>query len=447
MLKERQTSGENEVVPAARWRSRSALRIGGRPSFCGAWVALALLGGWGHLKVDVNNLGVGEEGVCGSLFGHTAKGGYKCTRLPIKFLNCEHCMARCRAQRLDWLLHVDSDEQLWLPEMAARAPQREHAGRAASSKATGRPKSTGAPTTRVALSPLQAHLDILGRRGALLFTYRNLEAVPEQLECADPFREISLFKQHSSQLDAHHPAVAAALGYWTSADGAGGEYFRFYQNGKSIVRVHAEMRVAASVHEWTLPSRAAIEASGFTNNPSLRQSNSKYIPHQKMQVEEACGAVPLHFPVCSFSVFWNKRWAALGYASPNHRFRGNGGGLDQRAHALSLGQRREEAEALYRRAMVVESAPQLRAQLDAAVCVRYDALRALVGAARAHLLPSHSGAAAREAVRTTRPMGDAEAAHVQAVSSAAARAVTAAVAGDAFLQPAALQAVAEAATT
>ena len=56
----------------------------------------------------------------------------------------------------------------------------------------------------------------------------------------------------------------------------------------------------------------------------------------------------MHFAVCSFEVFWRKKWADLGYASPNHRFRGGGGGLDQRANALSLGQRRSEAEAFYR---------------------------------------------------------------------------------------------------
>ena len=32
------------------------------------------------------------------------------------------------------------------------------------------------------------------------------------------------------------------------------------------------------------------------------------------------------------------------YASPNHRFRGVSGGLDQRANALSLGKRTEEAQ-------------------------------------------------------------------------------------------------------
>ena len=30
----------------------------------------------------------------------------------------------------------------------------------------------------------------------------------------------------------------------------------------------------------------------------------------------------LHYAVCDLEVFRRKRWAALGYASPNHRFRG-----------------------------------------------------------------------------------------------------------------------------
>ena len=59
-----------------------------------------------------------------------------------------------------------------------------------------------------------------------------------------------------------------------------------------------------------------------------------------MRYEEMGGAAILHFAVCSFDTFWRKKWADLGYASPNHRFRGGGGGVDQRANALSLGQRR-----------------------------------------------------------------------------------------------------------
>ena len=52
-----------------------------------------------------------------------------------------------------------------------------------------------------------------------------------------------------------------------------------------------------------------------------------------------------------------------------------------------LGQRRDEAEALYRRSMMIHSAAELTVQLEASVCLRYTALRTIVDRGRAHLLP------------------------------------------------------------
>ena len=89
----------------------------------------------------------------------------------------------------------------------------------------------------------------------------------------------------------------------------------------------------------------------------------------------------LHFAVCSFDTFWSKRWAALGYASPNHRFRGGGAGLDQRANAPAFAERRDEAEAFYRRSMMVSDEHEKQRQLKAGVCIHLDA-RQLVEAAR-----------------------------------------------------------------
>ena len=60
--------------------------------------------------------------------------------------------------------------------------------------------------------------------------------------------------------------------------------------------------------------------------PTAPSASSSFTPALREQV--------LHFAVCSFPVFWRKRWAALGYASPNHRFRGVSGGIDQCAAAL-----------------------------------------------------------------------------------------------------------------
>ena len=72
-----------------------------------------------------------------------------------QMLNAEHAMQRSLALGLDFLLHVDSDELLHLP------------------CATGGGGGGGGEA-------LQAHAALLSQRGALQFTYRNLEAVPEQ---------------------------------------------------------------------------------------------------------------------------------------------------------------------------------------------------------------------------------------------------------------------------
>lgn len=228
-------------------------------------------------------------------------------------LNAEHAMDRALGLGMHFLLHVDSDELLHLPSAAMG-----DGGRA-----------------------LQEHAALLERRGALQFTYRNLEAVPEREACDDPFRAVTLFKQHPSELHEREgkPAVREALEHWCRAEGGGGKLFRFYSNGKSLVRVHDAMRAAETVHEFRLPREGKGRfVGGFTNNRQLRES--AYVPHTQAAWEEAGGAVLLHFAVCDFGLFWRKRWAALGYASPNHRFRGGSGGLDQRAHLLATSARR-----------------------------------------------------------------------------------------------------------
>ena len=75
-----------------------------------------------------------------------------------QMLNAEHAMQRSLALGLDFLLHVDSDELLHLPCATAGGDGGGGGGGEA----------------------LQAHAALLSQRGALQFTYRNLEAVPEQ---------------------------------------------------------------------------------------------------------------------------------------------------------------------------------------------------------------------------------------------------------------------------
>ena len=115
------------------------------------------------------------------------------------------------------------------------------------------------------------------------------------------------------------------------------------------------------------------------------------MPHKKAKVDCNTNACILHYAVCSFSVFWRKRWAALGYASPNHRFRGVSGGLDQYANSLSIAHRRDEARALYARQLMLADPVEAQRQIEAGVCVRLTAARALIAACREEFLSSHLG--------------------------------------------------------
>ena len=182
-----------------------------------------------------------------------------------QMLNAEHAMQRSLALGLDFLLHVDSDEFLHLP----CAPGGGGGGGEA----------------------LQAHAALLSQRGALQFTYRNLEAVPEHevramravvaapgpvaqactprrhghgrrhghadvcawQACDDPFEDVSLFKQHPAELTLRpaSPRLSAAIAHWEEAEGGGGQLFRFYTNGEREGR--AKRDPSCAQHVLSLP--------------------------------------------------------------------------------------------------------------------------------------------------------------------------------------------------
>lgn len=189
-----------------------------------------------------------------------------------QILNCELAIGMASAEGLDWLLHIDSDE-LFLCE-GGTAP--EHF----------------------------AALDFRGTRNAV---YLNYEALPEQLQIQDYFREVTLFKvniQRSGQLrfDARQMALLRATHF---AD----ETFNFhlYGNGKSAARVDAQL-VPVTVHEF----------GRVRPDQSLDRSH------------EICGdsQVILHYPNCGFAQFLTKyrtlgpfgdKWFGTGDVFPFHR--------------------------------------------------------------------------------------------------------------------------------
>eukprot|EP00931_Biecheleriopsis_adriatica_P025910 TRINITY_DN15818_c0_g1_i2.p1 TRINITY_DN15818_c0_g1~~TRINITY_DN15818_c0_g1_i2.p1 ORF type:complete len:642 (+),score=138.18 TRINITY_DN15818_c0_g1_i2:62-1987(+) len=81
----------------------------------------------------------------------------------------EHALSKAQEDRVEWLLHVDADEVLLLPDHERHADARSF------------------------FKEVPLHFSAV--------RFANLEAVPEVLETTDPFREVSLFKMNPLLLE------------------------------------------------------------------------------------------------------------------------------------------------------------------------------------------------------------------------------------------------------
>lgn len=128
-----------------------------------------------------------------------------------QILNAELALRWSRDLGIDWLLHVDSDELLYVPGQS-----------------------------------LQQFFEAVDRTDAEEVVFFNHEAVPESLEVTDCFREVTLFKTNRRHL-AHSSALSAP--------------FVAYTSGKAAARITA----AASphgVHRFRTRYRRRITTSG-----------------------------------------------------------------------------------------------------------------------------------------------------------------------------------------
>ena len=242
-------------------------------------------------------------------------------------LNCEHCLHRlCAAAGVRWLLHIDADE-LFMPAAGEGA---------------------------------RTHFERLEAQGCWQFTYRNLEAAATTAAsaAADYFADVSVFKQHEDALPAGALTVPgsashSALKYWlerAQARVGAPVWFFFYSNGKGAVRVpperaeaeaeaeagagaEAEARdeerlVCAGVHGWARGGAddgawMRAHADGWrTNLPKVARRS------ELRSLDEAEGAVVLHYACCTAAAFAGKDWRALGYLG------GQGGPWAQRWHQM-----------------------------------------------------------------------------------------------------------------
>lgn len=189
-----------------------------------------------------------------------------------QLLNCELAIAMARADGCDWLLHMDSDELFYSPGGSAA----EHF----------------------------AALDFRGVRNAV---YMNFEALPEQEEIGDYFREVTLFKTNFNRLggirfDARQMALLKQARFPDPQFN-----FHLYNNGKSAARL-APGLVPVTVHAfaWQRPDGTLDHG------------------------HEICGdsQLILHYPNCGLGRFLTKyrtlgnfgdRWFGTSEVFPFHR--------------------------------------------------------------------------------------------------------------------------------
>ena len=180
-----------------------------------------------------------------------------------QMLNALHCLARARADGMDWLLHVDSDELF-------------HPG----------PGETS----------ILPHFRYLQDSGCQLFTYYNFESVPRTpLEGGerDCFRTVTVFKRSRCLT----PATAAAdrcLEFWKSRSPMK-DLFLFYQNGKSAVRCDCDA-VPVSVHVWSPVDKRLLHALGRTNDHR----------NQGIDYDGSVQCRVLHFACTDPKMLWRK---------------------------------------------------------------------------------------------------------------------------------------------
>ena len=162
--------------------------------------------------------------------------------LARQVLNVEHAMNLARGMGLKWLLHIDADELFHLP-----------GGDAA------------------------AHFAWLETTPIETVSYANFEALPEAEETGDFFRSVTLFKK-PKLLRAPPSPEAKALIERTSQ--LAPNFFHFYDNGKSAVRLSAAGMLPKGVHSFARPGKYVSA-----------QSPEQFI---------------LHYACCGFEAFWQK---------------------------------------------------------------------------------------------------------------------------------------------
>ena len=229
-------------------------------------------------------------------------------------LNVGVAMALARDQGLDWLLHIDADELFFSPSHPL--PE---------------------------LFALSAGLDTV--------LYPNFEAVPEQDEIRDAFRDVDLFKIAPSLNPG--PTTAAGFDLLRATPQLPADFhFHFYSNGKSAVRLGADKARPLGVHTFS--------------GASAGQAPQAYV---------------LHYACCGFDAFW-KKYERLGRFSDRwfgrDDIRAGIGALHLDARDVVATGDRAAALEFYRRRIAIVDPARAQALIDHGILMRItDARRML----------------------------------------------------------------------
>ncbi|CEM22552.1 unnamed protein product [Vitrella brassicaformis CCMP3155] len=197
-----------------------------------------------------------------------------------QMLNASYAAVVASADGMDWLLHIDSDELFYTEEPSVKP-----------------------------------HFQALTGNGYHQMTYANHEGVPTSIDCQDYFAAVSLFRTHPSHVPFTHEA-RRAMHWWVERLGRG-QYFAFYDNGKSAARVVPGLR-ARDVHRWALPPStggssprwgstfADLRALAAGGGPAATENGEGRGGRPVYDSSFRDGPCILHFAVCGLSWLMDK---------------------------------------------------------------------------------------------------------------------------------------------
>ena len=182
-------------------------------------------------------------------------------------LNAELAIRMALEADIDWLIHIDSDELFYCPDI-----------------------------------DVHDHFASLSRRGRRKMRYLNHEAIPETTDVSDCFDEVSLFRVNPGTRRRTRPTEEQTKALMPVSQ-MSPETFLFYMNGKSAARP-VDGLTSNGPHEFVLPEGVdAVDRSTKTFLPRATDRLRRTRPLRRWVAEEPA---VLHYACCGFEAFWSK---------------------------------------------------------------------------------------------------------------------------------------------